>query len=58
MPAFKISGATGLVSAVVSLNVLFILLYTRIVTKEKFTPLELSGIVSSILGILILELMK
>lgn len=57
LPAYK-SGVTGLVSAVVAVNVLFILLYTRIVTKEKFSLLELSGILSSILGILILQLMK
>lgn len=49
-------GITGLVSAVVSLNVLVILLYTRIYTKERFKRLELAGIVMSLCGIMVLRL--
>lgn len=53
--AFK-HGLAGLVSAVVSLNVLLILLYTRIFLREKFTPLELTGMAAAIIGIVILRL--
>lgn len=49
-------GVTGLVSAVVSLNVLVILGYTRIYTKERFKRLELAGIVMSLCGIMVLRL--
>ncbi|CAM4363652.1 EamA family transporter [Paenibacillus tarimensis] len=49
-------GVTGLVSAVVAMNVVVILLYTRIVVKEKFTRQELAGMVLAICGIILLRL--
>jgi drug/metabolite transporter (DMT)-like permease len=54
--AFEI-GVTGLVSAVVALNVLLILLYTRLVVKERFTPRELSGMALALAGVLLLRLL-
>ncbi len=50
-------GVTGLVSAVVALNVLLILLYTRLVVKERFTPRELSGMALALAGVLLLRLL-
>lgn len=49
-------GKAGLVSAVVALNVLIVLLYTRFIVKEKFTRTEIAGIVLSFLGILLMRL--
>jgi drug/metabolite transporter (DMT)-like permease len=57
LPAFKL-GVTGLVSAVVALNVLMILFYTRFTTKAKFRRLELVGIIFSFIGILLLRLFQ
>lgn len=48
-------GVTGLVSAVTAANILIILLYTRVFTKEKFTRLELLGIAATFSGILVLR---
>lgn len=49
-------GKAGLVSAVVALNVLLVLLYTRFVVKEKFTRTELAGLLLSFAGILLMRL--
>ncbi|XEC94715.1 EamA family transporter [Paenibacillus tarimensis] len=49
-------GITGLVSAVVALNVLIILLYSRIFLREKFKPVELTGIVTAMAGLILLRL--
>ncbi len=49
-------GKAGLVSAVVALNVLIVLLYTRFVVKEKFTGIELTGMVTAFVGVLFLRL--
>lgn len=57
LPAFE-RGITGLVSAVVALNILMILLYTRVFIKEKFTKHELAGICVSFIGIVILSFVK
>jgi len=57
LPAFRL-GATGLVSAVVALNVLMILFYTRITTRARFRKLELIGIICAFLGILLLRLFQ
>ncbi|PZD94123.1 EamA family transporter [Paenibacillus sambharensis] len=51
-------GVTGLVSAVVAMNVVVILLYTRIVVKEKFTRKELTGMILAICGIILLRLFE
>lgn len=53
--AFR-QGVTGLVSAIVALNVLIILLYTRIVLKEKLSRLEWTGAVLSLVGIVVLRI--
>jgi len=53
--AFDI-GKAGLVSAVTALNVLIVLLYTRFVVKDKFTKVELAGIVLAFIGIILLRL--
>jgi drug/metabolite transporter (DMT)-like permease len=55
IPAFR-DGVTGLVSAIIALNVLIILLYARIFLKEKFSRLELIGMTAALLGIAILKL--
>ncbi|GAA0134299.1 hypothetical protein YSY43_11390 [Paenibacillus sp. YSY-4.3] len=52
--AFKF-GITGLVSAVVAMNVLLILLYTRIFVKEKFRRLEVIGMSICIIGMIALR---
>ncbi|MNI11696.1 EamA-like transporter family protein [compost metagenome] len=49
-------GMAGLVSAVVALNVLLVLLYTRFVVKEKFTRLEVIGMSTAFAGIVIMRL--
>ncbi|REK74703.1 EamA family transporter [Paenibacillus paeoniae] len=49
-------GKAGLVSAVVALNVLIVLLYTRFIVKDKFTRTEIAGMVLSFLGILLMRL--
>lgn len=53
--AFKF-GITGLVSAVVAMNVLLILLYTRVFVKEKFRRLEVIGMSICIIGMIALRL--
>ncbi len=53
--AFEL-GKAGLVSAVVALNVLIILFYTRFVVKEKFKPTELAGIVVALAGMILMRL--
>jgi len=55
LPAFKL-GVTGLVSAVIAMNVVIVLLYARFGLKEKFSRLETGGLVCAIVGILILRL--
>lgn len=49
-------GKAGLVSAVTALNVLIVLLYTRFVVKERFTPAEVTGISLAFAGILLMRL--
>jgi drug/metabolite transporter (DMT)-like permease len=55
MPAFR-DGVTGLVSALIAMNVLIILLYARIFLKEKFSRLELIGMTLALAGMAILKL--
>ncbi|GAB3478221.1 EamA family transporter [Marinomonas epiphytica] len=55
LTAFSI-GAAGLVSAVAAMNILFILLYSRLVLKESFSRQEVIGITAAIIGILILRI--
>lgn len=55
MPAFKL-GVTGLVSAIIALNVLLILLYARFFLKERFKPKELAGMALALGGVLVLRL--
>ncbi|NQX58824.1 DMT family transporter [Paenibacillus qinlingensis] len=50
------NGITGLVSAVVALNVLIVLLYTRFILKDKFSKLEQSGLAIAMVGILMMKL--
>ncbi|CAM3616007.1 EamA family transporter [Marinicrinis lubricantis] len=54
MAAFE-RGVTGLVSAIVAVNVLIILLYSRLFGKERFSPLQLAGMGFSLLGIVVLR---
>ncbi|MEC0268009.1 EamA family transporter [Paenibacillus anseongense] len=49
-------GKAGLVSAVVALNVLIVLLYTRFVMKDKFSKMEQSGLALAFIGILMMKL--
>ncbi|WP_284640862.1 EamA family transporter [Paenibacillus silviterrae] len=55
LPAFRL-GITGLVSAVLAMNVVMVLLYARLVLKEKFTRLEVAGLSCAILGMVLLRL--
>lgn len=55
LSAFAI-GTTGLVSAISAMNILIILLYSRIILKESFTRQEIFGLSAALLGILILRL--
>ncbi len=48
-------GKAGLVSAVVALNVLLVLLYTRFVVKERFSRVELAGISLAFIGMLLMR---
>ncbi len=54
LSAFAI-GTTGLVSAISSMNILIILLYSHFVLKESFSRQEILGITASVGGILILR---
>jgi drug/metabolite transporter (DMT)-like permease len=56
LPAFKL-GVTGLVSAVVAMNVLLILLYSRLFLKEIFSPREFIGICLALAGVILLRLL-
>jgi drug/metabolite transporter (DMT)-like permease len=49
-------GTTGLVSAIAAMNILIILLYTRLVLKESFSRQEVIGLTAALIGILILRL--
>lgn len=53
--AFSI-GNTGLVSAISGMNILIILLYSRIVLKESFTRQEVLGLTSVFVGVIVLRL--
>ncbi|MGV3000727.1 DMT family transporter [Vibrio sp.] len=55
LSAFSL-GTTGLVSAISAMNILIILLYTRLILKEPFTRQEVIGITAAVVGILILRL--
>jgi drug/metabolite transporter (DMT)-like permease len=50
------NGITGLVSAVVALNVLIVLLYTRFILKDKFSKMEQSGLAIAMVGMLMMKL--
>ncbi|MBD0380806.1 EamA family transporter [Paenibacillus sedimenti] len=49
-------GKAGLVSAVVALNVLLVLLYSRFVLKDHFSRLEQSGLTMAFVGIIMMRL--
>jgi drug/metabolite transporter (DMT)-like permease len=53
--AFAI-GNTGLVSAISGMNILIILLYSRIILKEFFTQQELLGLITAFIGVIVLRL--
>ena len=55
LTAFAI-GAAGLVSAVAAMNILFILLYSRVFLKEAFSRQEVIGLTAALVGIVILRL--
>lgn len=55
LSAFAI-GTTGLVSAISAMNILIILLYSRIFLKESFSRQEILGLTAALIGILILRL--
>ncbi|MNI99590.1 hypothetical protein D3C73_1587050 [compost metagenome] len=55
MPAMRM-GITGLVSAIIALNALLIMLYARVVLKERLKPLELAGMILSFGGVLALRI--
>ncbi|TYK64568.1 DMT family transporter [Colwellia echini] len=49
-------GTTGLVSAISAMNILIILLYTRIILKESFSRQEITGLTTALVGIVVLRL--
>lgn len=51
-------GITGLVSAIIAMNVIVILLYTRYVVKIPFTKLELTGMGLAFIGVVLIHLFK
>ncbi|WP_435237439.1 EamA family transporter [Psychromonas sp. PT13] len=53
--AFAI-GNTGLVSAISGMNILIILLYSRIILKDSFTRQELIGLATAFIGVIVLRL--
>jgi uncharacterized membrane protein len=53
--AFSI-GTTGLVSAISAMNILIILLYSRLFLKESFSRQEILGLSAALAGIIILRL--
>jgi len=53
--AFAI-GNTGLVSAISGMNILIILLYSRIILKESFSRQELLGLITAFIGVIVLRL--
>ncbi|TVY08292.1 DMT family transporter [Paenibacillus cremeus] len=55
LPAFKL-GVTGLVSAMIAMNVVIVLLYARFGLKEKMSRLEVGGLICALIGILVLKL--
>jgi drug/metabolite transporter (DMT)-like permease len=56
LPAFKL-GVTGLVSAVTAMNVLLILLYSRVFLKEIFSRREFTGMCLALAGVILLRLL-
>ncbi len=48
-------GVTGLVSAIVALNVLIILLYSRMVLKESLSRFKWTGAALPLIGIVVLR---
>jgi len=54
LPAFRL-GVTGLVSIIVSLNVLIILGYARVFLRERFTVRETAGMALALVGLMALR---
>ncbi|MBS4222283.1 EamA family transporter [Bacillus sp. FJAT-49682] len=54
-PAFR-EGITGIVSAIVAMNVAFVILYARFYLKENWSKREVSGLIMAFIGILVLRL--
>ena len=50
------TGTTGLVSAISGMNILIILLYSRLVLKDSFTRQELIGLTTAFIGVIVLRL--
>ncbi|GAA0136238.1 hypothetical protein YSY43_30790 [Paenibacillus sp. YSY-4.3] len=57
LPAFKL-GVTGLVSAIISGNILLIVLYARVVLKEKMARTEVFGIALIFGGVIAIKLLS
>lgn len=55
MPAFR-DGVTGLVSAIIAMNVVLVLIYARLYLKETMTRRELAGLVCALAGVVLLRL--
>lgn len=54
-PAFR-DGITGIVSAIVAMNVAFVLLYARFYLKEHWNKREVTGLSMALVGIIILRI--
>ncbi|TCS43717.1 DMT family transporter [Reinekea marinisedimentorum] len=56
--AFSSGGPTGLVSAIAAMNVMVVLLYSRLVLKDVFRRVEIIGISAALAGIVILRVVQ
>ncbi|HEY4391045.1 MAG TPA: DMT family transporter [Paenibacillus sp.] len=56
IPAFR-GGVTGIVSAISAMNVVFVLLYARFYLKETMVRREIIGLLTALIGILLLRLL-
>ncbi len=54
-PAFD-GGITGIVSAIIAMNVVFVILYVRFYLKEHLSKREVIGLLTAFIGILVLRL--
>jgi len=55
IPAFR-DGVTGVVSAVVAMNIVVVLLYARFYLREKLSRNETIGLLLTLVGIIVIRI--